>query len=119
MINETDFNSVMEDFTKELQAVKDVVKVLPAKVDELTKKVEGFKSKIENIQVTAPAPELLPVYNIVADGFSTIKNAVQRQLADLFIKNRILVLPEDGGKGFLKIMGKRSMYLTGHYCLLF
>ena len=113
MINETDFNSVMEDFTKELQAVKEVVKVLPAKVDELTKKVDGFKSKVENIQVTAPAPELLPVHNIVADGFGTIKNAVQRQLNDLFIKNRILVLPEDGGKGFLKIMGKRSMYLTG------
>ncbi|CAN5441642.1 hypothetical protein BH09BAC6_BH09BAC6_14510 [soil metagenome] len=113
MINEKDFNSVMEDFTKELQAVKEVVKVLPAKVDELTKKVDGFKSKVENIQVTAPAPELLPVHNIVADGFTTIKNAVQRQLNDLFTKNRILVLPEDGGKGFLKIMGKRSMYLTG------
>mgnify|MGYP001552056435 FL=1 len=113
MINETNFNSVMEDFTKELQAVKEVVKVLPAKVDELNKKVDGFKSKIENIQVTAPAPELLPVHNIVADGFTTIKNAVQRQLNDLFTKNRILVLPEDGGKSFLKIMCKRFMILTG------
>jgi hypothetical protein len=113
MINETNFNSVMEDFTKELQAVKEVVKVLPAKVDELTKKVDGFKSKIENMQVTAPAPELLPVHNIVADGFTTTKNSIQRQLNDLFIKNRILVLPEDSGKSFLKIMGKRSMYLTG------
>jgi hypothetical protein len=113
MINETNFNSVMEDFTKELQAVKEVVKVLPAKVDELNKKVDGFKSKVDNIEVTAPAPELLPVHNIVADGFTTTKNAIQRQLADLFTKNRILVLPEDGGKSFLKIMGKRSMYLTG------
>jgi hypothetical protein len=113
MINEKDFNSVMEDFTKELQAVKEVVKVLPAKVDELTKKVDSFKSKVENIQITAPAPELLPVHNIVADGFTTTKNTIQRQLADLFTKNRILVLPEDGGKGFLKIMCKRSMYLTG------
>ncbi|MEO6631364.1 MAG: hypothetical protein ABIN13_06565 [Mucilaginibacter sp.] len=113
MINETNFNSVMEDFTKELQAVKEAVKVLPAKVDELYKKVDGFKSKIENIQVTAPSPELLPVHNIVAYGFTTIKNAVQRQLNDLVAKNRILVLPEDSGKSFLKIMGKRSMILTG------
>ena len=113
MINETNFNSVMEDFTKELQAVKEVVKVLPAKVDELNKKVEGFKSKIENIQITAPAPELLPVHNIVADGFTTIRISVQRQLNDLFTKNRILVLPEDSGKSFLKIMGKRFMILTG------
>jgi hypothetical protein len=113
MINETNFNSVMEDFTKELQAVKEVVKVLPAKVEELTKKVDGFKSKIENIQITAPTPELLPVHKIIADGFTTTKNSVQRQLADLFTKNRILVLPEDGGKSFLRIMGKRSMYLTG------
>jgi len=113
MINETNFNSVMEDFTKELQAVKEVVKVLPAKVDELNKKVDGFKSKIENIQITAPAPELLPVHNIVADGFTTIKNTVQRQLNDLFTKNRILVLPEDGGNSFLKIMGKRFIILTG------
>ena len=113
MINETNFNSVMEDFTKELQAVKEVVKVLPAKVDELTKKVDGFKSKVESIQVTAPAPELLPLHKIIADGFITTKNSVQHQLADLFTKNRILVLPEDGGKSFLKIMGKRFMYLTG------
>jgi hypothetical protein len=112
MINETDFNSVMEDFTKELQAVKEVVKILPAQVDELNKKVDGFKSKIENIQVTAPATELLPVHNIVADGFTTIKNAVQKQLTDLFTQNRILVLPEDGGKSYLKIMGKRFMILT-------
>ena len=55
------------------KAVKEVVKVLPATVDELNKKVDGFKSKIENIQVTAPAPELLPVHNIIADGFTTIK----------------------------------------------
>ena len=113
MIDETVFNSVMEEFTKELQAVKEVVKVLPAKVDELNKKVDGFKSKIENIQVTAPAPELLPVRNIVADGFITVKNTVQWQLNDLFTKNRILVLPEDGGKSFLKIMSKRFMILTG------
>jgi hypothetical protein len=113
MINETNFNSVMEDFTKELQSVKEVVKVLPAKVDELTKKVDSFKSKVENIQITAPAPELLPVHKIIADGFTTTKNAVQRQLIDLFTKNRILVLPDDGGKSFLKIMGIRSMYLTG------
>jgi hypothetical protein len=113
MINETVFNSVMEDFTKELQAVKEVVKVLPAKVDELTKEVNGFESKIDNIQVTAPKPELLPVHHIVAEGFTSVKNAIQRQLFDLFNKNRILVLPEDGGKGFLKIMGKRVMILTG------
>jgi hypothetical protein len=112
MINETNFNSVMEDFTKELQAVKEVVKVLPAKVDELTKKVDGFKSKVENIQITAPTPDLLPVHKIIADGFTTTKNSVQRQLIDLFAKNRILVLPEDGGKSFLKIMGKRFMILT-------
>jgi hypothetical protein len=112
MINETNFNSVMEDFTKELQAVKEVVKVLPTKVDELTKKVDGFKSKVENIQITAPTPDLLPVHKIIADGFTTTKNSVQRQLIDLFAKNRILVLPEDGGKSFLKIMGKRFMILT-------
>jgi hypothetical protein len=113
MINETNFNSVMEDFTKELQAVKEVVKVLPAKVDELTKKVDGFKSKVENIQITTPAPELLPLHNIVADGFSTTKNAIQKQLNDQFTKNSILVLPEDGGKSFLKLIGKRLMILTG------
>ena len=111
MIDETVFNSMMEDFTKELQAVKEVVKVLPAKVDKLTNKVEGFENKIDKIEITAPKPDLLPVHHIVADGFSTIKNAVQGQLNDLFTKNRVLVLPEDGGKGFLKIMRKRAMIL--------
>jgi hypothetical protein len=109
MIDETVFNSMMEDFTKELQAVKEVVKVLPAKVDKLTNKVDGFENKIDKIEITAPKPDLLSVHHIVADGFSTIKNAVQGQLNDLFTKNRVLVLPEDGGKGFLKIMRKRAM----------
>lgn len=113
MIDETVFNSMMEDFTKELQAVKEVVKVLPVKVDKLTNKVDGFENKIDKIEITAPKPDLLPVHHIVSDGFSTIKNAVQGQLHDLFTKNRVLVLPEDGGKGFLKIMRKRAMILTG------
>ncbi|HEY2583609.1 MAG TPA: hypothetical protein VGI43_17485, partial [Mucilaginibacter sp.] len=93
-------------------AVKDVVKVLPAKVDKLTNKVEGFESKIDKIEITAPKSDLLPIHNIVADGYSTIKNAVQGQLNDLFAKNRVLVLPEDGVKGFLKIMRKRTMIFT-------
>jgi hypothetical protein len=111
MIDETVFNSMMEDFTKELQAVKEVVKVLPAKVDKLTNKVEWFENKIDKIEITAPKPDLLPVHHIVADGLSTIKNAVCGQLNDLFVKNRVLVLPEDGGKEFLKIMRKRAMIL--------
>jgi hypothetical protein len=112
MIDETVFNSMMEDFTKELQAVKEVVKVLPAKVDKLTNKVEGFESKIDKIEIMAPKLDLLPIHHIVADGYSTVKNAVHRQLNDLFAKNRVLVMPEDGVKGFLKIMRKRATIFT-------
>jgi hypothetical protein len=113
MINETNFDSVMEEFTKELQAVKEAVKVLPAKVEDLTKKVEGFKNKVDNIRVIGPKPDLELVNTIIAEGFTTVNHTVQEQLAELFTKNRILVLPEDSGKSFLKIMSRRFMILAG------
>ena len=40
------------------------------------------------------------------------RTAVLQVLHELFSKNRILVLPEDAGRGFLKTMAMRSMYLT-------
>jgi hypothetical protein len=113
MINETNFDAVMEDFTKELQAIKDAVKVLPAKVEDLTKKVDGFKNKVDNLRVIGPKPDLVMVNTIVAEGFATVNHAVHEQLLDLFTKNRILVLPEDGGKRFLRIIRKRFMILAG------
>jgi hypothetical protein len=113
MIDESVFNSMMEDFIKELQAVKEVVKVLPAKVDKLTNKVEGFENKINSIKVVAPKPDLLPVHDIVSDGYSSIKGAVRAQISDLFNKNRLFVLPEDGAKAFINIISKRAMILIG------
>lgn len=113
MIDEAVFNSMMEDFTKELQAVKETVKVLPAKVDKLTTKVEGFENRLNKIKVEAPKPDLLPVHDIVSDGYSSIKSAVRSQIADLFNRNRLFVLPENGAKGFVKIVGKRIMIFTG------
>lgn len=113
MIDEAVFNSMMEDFTKELQAVKEAVKVLPAKVDRLTTKVEGFENRLDKIKVEAPKPDLLPVHDIVSDGYSSIKGAVRTQIIDLFNRNRLFVLPENGAKGFLKIVGKRAMILIG------
>jgi hypothetical protein len=112
MKDEAVFNSMMEDFTKELQAVKEAVKILPAKVDKLTTKVEGFENKINSIKITAPKPDLFPVHDIVSEGYSSIKGAVKSQLTDLFNRNRVFVLPENGAKGFVKIIGKRIMIFT-------
>jgi archaellum component FlaC len=72
MIDETVFSSMMEEFTKELQDIKEAVKVLPAKVDKLTTKVEGFENKIKSIKVEAPKPDLLRVHDIVSDGYANI-----------------------------------------------
>jgi hypothetical protein len=113
MIDESVFNSMMEDFTKELQAIKEAVKVLPTKVDKLTTKVEGFENRLDKIKVEAPKPDLLPVHDIVSDGYSSIKSAVRSQIVDLFNRNRLFVLPENGTKGFIKTMSKRAMILTG------
>jgi hypothetical protein len=86
-------------------------------ITELSKQtltlINSFETKYKNIQITAPKPDLLPLYKILSESLTTIKTGVLNHLNDILSKKRILVLPEDGGKSFLKIISKRFIILTG------
>lgn len=103
----------IKDFIKEQQKQLDQRNELIAEKDKQTQKlISNFEQKYQKIEVSVPAPSTLPISRIANEGMENIKTAVLQLLNTVFTKNRILVLPEDSGKGFLKTMAMRSMYLT-------
>ncbi len=103
----------IKDFIKEQQKQLDQKNALIAEMDNHTQKlISSFEQKYQKIEVTVPAPSTLPLSKIASDGMTATRTAVLEVLHELFSKNRVLVLPEDAGRSFLKTMAKRSMYLT-------
>ena len=103
----------IKDFIKEQQKQLDQRNELIAENDKQTQKlINSFEQKFQKIEVSVPAPSTLPISRIANEGMENIKTSVLQLLNTAFTKNRILVLPEDSGKGFLKTMAMRSMYLT-------
>lgn len=107
----TDLKEI-KNFIKEQQQQIDQKNVLITEKDNHTQKlISSFEQKYQKIEVTVPVPSTLPLSKIASDGMTATRTAVLQVLQEQFSKNRILVLPEDAGKGFLKTMAKRSMYL--------
>ncbi|RKR80508.1 hypothetical protein BDD43_0628 [Mucilaginibacter gracilis] len=102
----------IRDFIKQLQKQLDQKNALIAEKDNHTQKlISSFEQKYQKIEVTVPAQSTLLLSKIASDGMTATRTAVIQVLYELFSKNRVLVLPEDSGKGFFKTMAKRSMYL--------
>ncbi|WP_184550779.1 hypothetical protein [Mucilaginibacter sp. FT3.2] len=122
-IDEITLTSVLNEHAADLKEIKNFIKeqqqqidqknALIAEKDNHTQKlISSFEQKYQKIEVTVPAPSTLPLSKIASEGMTATRTAVLQVLHELFSKNRILVLPEDAGRGFLKTMAKRSMYLT-------
>ncbi|MBD1364556.1 hypothetical protein IDJ77_12120 [Mucilaginibacter sp. ZT4R22] len=122
-IDEITLTSVLNEHATDLKEIKNFIKeqqqqidqknALIAEKDNQTQKlISGFEQKYEKLEVTVSAPSTLPISRIASDGMENIKTSVIQIMNAAFSKNRILVLPEDGGIGVMKTMAKRSMYLT-------
>jgi hypothetical protein len=122
-IDEITLTSVLNEHATDLKEIKNFIKeqqqqidqknALIAEKDKQTQTLlNSFEQKYQKIEVTAPAPSTLSISRIASEGVTATRSAVVQVIAEAFAKNRILVLPEDSGKGFLKTMAMRSMYLT-------
>jgi len=122
-MDETTLKDVLNEHATDLKEIKNFIKEQQQQIDgknqiiiekdkETKKLISSFEDKYKKIEVTVPPPSILPISNIASEGMNATRSAVIQVLREAFSKNRILVLPEDAGKGFLKIMAKRSMYLS-------
>jgi hypothetical protein len=122
-IDEITLTSVLNEHATDLKEIKKFIKEQQQQIDQKNalivekdnhtqKLISSFEQKYQKIEVTVPAPSTLPLSKIASDGMTATRTAVLQVLHELFSKNRILVLPEDAGRGFLKTMAMRSMYLT-------
>ncbi|OKS85903.1 hypothetical protein [Mucilaginibacter polytrichastri] len=122
-IDEVTLTSVLNEHATDLKEIKNFIKEQQQQIDqknaliaekekETHKLIGSFEQKYQKIEVTVPAPSTSAISKIASDGMAAMRTAVIQVVNAAFSKNRILVLPEDGGKGFLKTMAKRGMYLT-------
>ncbi|EHQ26905.1 hypothetical protein [Mucilaginibacter paludis] len=122
-MDETTLKDVLNEHATDLKEIKNFIKEQQQQIDgknqiiiekdkETKKLISSFEDKYKKIEVTVPPPSTLSISNIASEGMNATRSAVIQVLREAFSKNRILVLPEDAGKGFLKIMAKRGMYLS-------
>ncbi|MEO6524255.1 MAG: hypothetical protein ABIN91_21395 [Mucilaginibacter sp.] len=122
-MDEKTLASVLNENVSEIKEIKDYIKeqqqqigqqnqVILEKDKQTAVLINSFENKYQKLEVNVAAPSTLPITKIASEGIVGIKAAVMQGLADAFAKNRVLVLPADGGKGFISIMAKRVMYLS-------
>ncbi|MEZ2335892.1 hypothetical protein AB6735_09655 [Mucilaginibacter sp. RCC_168] len=108
----TDLKEIKTFIKEQQQQIEQKDQIIIEKDKETKKLISGFEQKYQKIEVTVPAPSTIHLSRIASEGVTDTRTAVLQALNSVFSKNKILVLPEDAGKGFLKTMAKRSMYLT-------
>lgn len=123
-LDEKTLTSVLDEHVSELKAIKDFIKqqghqldqknkLITEKQNEQAKLIADFEQKYQKIEVIAPKPDTGPMLMTVANGMVQIKKVVSEQLSEQFKKNRVMVLPEDKGKFYLKIKAKQIGLLAG------
>jgi hypothetical protein len=117
-LDEMTLTEVLKEQVKDLKEIKEDNKKLKSKLEEKdqiiaeNKKqtndlIASFEDKYKKIIVTAPIPDTAPLYQITATAFMEFRLSAIKVLNDAFTKNRVFVLPEDGGMHFKKVLGRR------------
>lgn len=123
-LDEMTLTEVLKEQVKDLKEIKEDNKKLKSKLEEkdqiiaenkkqTTALIASFEDKYKKIIVTAPIPDTAPLYQITATAFMEFRLSAMKVLNDAFTKNRVFVLPEDGGTHFKKILGRRFGIFAG------
>jgi hypothetical protein len=123
-LDEKTLTSVLDEHVSELKEIKDFMKqqgqqldqknkLITEKQNDNAKLIASFEQKYQRIEVVAPKPDTAPMLLTVGNGMMEIRKTVRELISQQFEKNRILVLPEDKGKFYLKIKAKQIGLLAG------
>jgi hypothetical protein len=123
-LDEKTLTSVLDEHVSELKEIKDFMKqqgqqldqknkVITDKQNDNAKLVASFEQKYQKIEVAAPKLDTGPMLLTLANGMMEIRKTVRELISQQFEKNRVLVLPEDKGKLYLKIKAKQIGLLAG------
>jgi hypothetical protein len=123
-LDEKTLTSVLNEHVSELKEIKDFMKHQGQQLDQKNKLIierqnynakliAGFEQKYKKIEVIAPKADTGQILLTVANGMVQIRKTVNEQLNQQFEKNKVLVLPEDRGKLYLKIKAKQIGLLAG------
>ncbi|MDB5090703.1 MAG: hypothetical protein JWR09_4697 [Mucilaginibacter sp.] len=100
------------------RAMEQKDRIIAEKHAENIRLIANFELKYKTIQVVAPKPDTGPMLLTVAQGMNTIKEVVANQINALLEKKKIFVLPEDGGRHFVKVLRKRFAILASVVVIL-
>ncbi|EHQ26982.1 hypothetical protein [Mucilaginibacter paludis] len=123
-LDEKTLTSVLDEHVSELKEIKDFIKqqgqqldqknkLITEKQNDNAKLIASFEQKYQKIEVIAPKPDTAPMLLTLANGMMEIRKTVRELISQQFEKNRVLVLPEDKGKLYLKIKAKQIGLLAG------
>jgi hypothetical protein len=102
--------TVLTEVVEELKELKRQYAKLMAVVADLNNKVDEFELKLNNIKVTAPAPNLEPITSAVNKELFRIGEFMQEQPKSITRQYRILLFPEHYAAEYYRIVFGRLLF---------
>lgn len=102
---------VLEEFTEEQKAMKNIVNGQTNTIDTFKKKIEDFEKKLDNLKVTSPPLNTTPFREIVSQGNIEIKKIIAEQPKNVIQEKRLLLFPEHNAREYYSVVLRWLLYI--------
>ena len=112
---------VLEEFTEEQKAMKNIVNEQKNTIDTLKKKIEDFEKKLDTLKVTSPPLNTSPFREIISQSTIEIKKIISEQPKNIVQEKRLLLFPEHNAREYYSVVLRWVLYIiiaTYSYFLL-
>lgn len=101
---------VLEEFTEEQKAMKNIVNEQTNTIDTFKKKIEDFEKKLDNLKVTSPPLNTTPFREIISQGNNEIKKIIAEQPKNVVQEKRFLLFPEHNAREYYSVVLRWVLY---------
>jgi len=102
---------VLNEFTEQQKDLAKQVGELKKSVALLEEKTGGFEKKLENIKVTSPPVDIIPVQTVVSQGMNEIKKIIGEQPKNIIQSKRFLLFPEHNAGEYYSTVLRWILYV--------
>jgi DNA gyrase/topoisomerase IV subunit A len=102
---------VLEEFTEEQKAMKNIINEQTNTIDTFKKKIEDFEKKLDNLKVTSPPLNTTPFREIISQGNNEIKKIIAEQPKNVVQEKRFLLFPEHNAREYYSVVLRWVLYI--------
>jgi hypothetical protein len=102
---------VLEEFTEEQKAMKNIINEQTNTINTFKKKIEDFENKLDNLKVISPPMNTTPFREIISQGNNEIKKIIAEQPKNVIQEKRFLLFPEHNAREYYSVVLRWVLYI--------